>query len=250
MSETGANAATVDVAIRFPQVDPAGIVFYPRYFEMVLRYFPDIAFSQTPAGIKTQFLKPNRFGDRIELGFEAGRRDDDWFVSGKMEGAEYFSMTPISTGDPADLFQASKAAAFETKLSAIGEWCADGSGHMHLSRYFEYLNMAIEEWFEAALELPFAELHVDRKIGIPTVQFDTRVYSLPKVGDNVSIRLWPVKIGGRAMTFMSYFMCGDRCLVANEQVVVFVRMLDEGYESINIPDYIRSAFQSQLDDMS
>jgi hypothetical protein len=37
-----------------------------------------------------------------------------------------------------------------------------------------------------------------------------------------------------------------RCLVQNEQVVVFVRMLADGYQSIAIPDDIRSVLLEQL----
>ena len=246
MSEGGAGDENCNITIRFPQVDPAGIVFYPRYFEMVQRCFPDVAFSRFPGGIKTQFLKPNRFGDRITLSFNRGADGDDWSVTGSMEDSTCFTMTPIDAGDAATSFQSSEAAAFSSKESAVGEWCVDKHGRMHLSRYFEYLNMATEEWFEDVLEFPFTELHVGRRIGIPTVQFDTRVFSLPNVGDDVAIRIQPIKTGGRAMTFVSWLVSGDRCLVENLQVVVFVSMLDDGFESIDIPDYIRSAFQQQM----
>jgi len=48
------------------------------------------------------------------------------------------------------------------------------------------------------------------------------------------------------MTFRSWLVSDGECLVENEQVVVFVRMLPGGYESIEIPDYARSAFEKQL----
>ena len=246
MSGGGATDATCDVTIRFPQVDPAGIVFYPRYFEMVQRCFPDVPFSRIPVGVKTQFLKPNRFGDRMTLRFDRGTAGDDWSVTGSMQGSTCFSMTPIDAGDATASIQTSQAAAFVSKESAVGEWCVDQQGRMHLSRYFEYLNMAIEEWFEEVLDLPFAELHVGRRIGIPTVQFDTRVFCLPNTGDDIAIRIQAIRTGGRAMTFASWLVSGDRCLVESTQVVVFVSMQDDGFESIDIPDYIRSAFEQQM----
>ncbi|MDH3441201.1 MAG: acyl-CoA thioesterase [Gammaproteobacteria bacterium] len=246
MSEVRASDETCEIMIRFPQVDPAGIVFYPRYFEMVQRCFPDVPFSRFPVGVKTQFLKPNRFGDRMKLNFGRGAEGDDWSVTGSMEDSTCFSMTPLDAGDAVACYQSSEAAAFSSQDSTVGEWCVDNHGRMHLSRYFEYLNMAIEEWFEDVLDLPFAELHVGRRIGIPTVQFDTQVFSLPGVGDEVAIRIRPIRAGGRAMTFASWLVSGGRCLVENIQVVVFVSMLDEGFESIDIPDYIRSAFQQQM----
>jgi len=235
---TEAATAVREVVIRFPQVDPAGIVFYPRYFEMVFRYFPDSRLANPPVGIKTRFLKPNRFGDRVELVFVSG---DDWSVRGRMNGAEYFSMTPIDTGDAAP----PGTPAYRSATDTVGRWCTGDDGRMQLSRYFELLNMAIEEWFEQTLGSPFAEIHADRKVGIPTVQFETRVTALPMSGNSYSIWIKPEKIGSRSLTFTSWLVSGDRCLVENRQVVVFVRMLADGYVSMEIPPDIRAPLEAQ-----
>ena len=122
----------------------------------------------------------------------------------------------------------------------------DIHGRMSLSRYFECVNVAIEEWFELTLSMPFHSLHVGRGVGIPTVQFDTNLGSLPALGECYSVRLAPLTIGNRAMTFTSWLIRDDECLVENRQVVVFVRMLDDGYESIDIPADVRRAFGEQL----
>ena len=66
------------------------------------------------------------------------------------------------------------------------------------------------------------------------VQFDTHCRRLPSAGETVSTWIRPVKLGDRALTFMSWFVSGDECLVENRQVVVFVRMLEQGYESMPI----------------
>ena len=250
MSEAGASGddATHAVTIRFPQVDPAGIVFYPRYFEMVQRAFPTVPFTSLPCGVKTQFLRPNRFGDRIELRYERGESTADWSVTGNMAGDRYFSMTPLEAGDAEASYSVSTSARFATAETVVGDWCAGAAGQLQLSRYFELLNMAIEEWFESVLDLPFAELHVARRIGIPTVQFDTRIHSLPRLDDKIAIRIQVVNLGRRAMTFTSWLVGDDQCHVSNEQVIVFVRMLDDGFESIDIPDAIRAAFQQQMDE--
>jgi len=239
------STGTCLVTFRFPQVDPAGIGFYPRYFEMVSRCFPDAPFLVCPTAIKTQFLKPNRFGDQISISFE--RDSDEWSITGRMNGNDYFSMRPLQQGAAltADACQ-DLAATFKTCAERVGDWASNGNGRMHLSRYFEFLNTAIEEWFEDTLDTPFHELHVGRKIGIPTVQFNTRIRELPVSEDEVSIRIQPTKVGERSMTFKSWLVSGDQCYVENEQVIVFVRMLDDGYESMPIPDYIREKFLEQL----
>lgn len=243
VGKTDRTAAECEFTIRFPQVDPAGIVFYPRYFEMVYRSFPGLPFAAPPLAIRTRFLRPNRLGDHLDLRLEEG---DNWKVTGSMDGAEHFSMHSRALAPPTPRAHAAAADAFSTRPAAVSDWMADRSGHMSLSRYFECLNVAIEEWFEATLDTPFNALHVGRDIGIPTVQFDTNVRCLPAHGDEFSIRLSPLKLGTRAMTFRSWLICKDECHVENDQVVVFVRMLPNGYESIAIPDDISDRFQQQI----
>ena len=238
-----------EVTIRFPQVDPAGIVFYPRYFEMVLKCFPDLPVGRTPVGVKTQFLKPNRLGDRLSLHYES--QSDHWTVTGRMNGSDYFSMTSLNVDASLDAdAHPARASSFQTSEDVVGEWMANREGHMALSRYFETVNMAIEEWFEESLDMPFHELHVDRRVGIPTVQFVTRITSLPAAGESYSICIRPTKLGGRAMSFTSWLVSDDTCLVENEQVIVFVRMKHDGYESMEIPGFVREAFAAQVQELS
>jgi 4-hydroxybenzoyl-CoA thioesterase len=164
-----------------------------------------------------------------------------------MNNERHFSIQAFDTdGELAPDAHLPEMPAFKTRSRTVGAWTCGVDGRMSLSRYFESLNMAIEEWFEDTLDLPFHELHVGRRVGIPTVQFNTRVAALPEAGANASIWIRPVKVGGRAMTFCSWLVSEGRCLVENEQVVVFVRMLDEGYETMPIPDTIRESFESRL----
>jgi acyl-CoA thioesterase FadM len=248
MTSTGSEIAADlrRVTIRFPQCDPAGIVFYPRYFEMLLRQFPDSPLARTPLAVSTRFFRSNRLGDRIGLEFNDG---DDWSYVGSMDGEPCFSMTPMrDAGRLADDAHCPDDAAFRTTDEVLGDWALDRNGRLHLSRYFEFLNMAIEEWLADTLDLPFHELHVGRSVGIPTVRFDTTVRELPPGGATVSTWIRPTKLGTKSLTFTSWFVADERCVVENEQVIVFVEMQDEGFESIEIPDYIARAFSSQLGD--
>ncbi|NNE51683.1 MAG: acyl-CoA thioesterase [Sulfitobacter sp.] len=68
--------------VQFKHCDPAGIVFYPRYFEMIndcVEAFFDVAldvpFEELHRGggvptaeISVRFAKPSRHGDRLEIG--------------------------------------------------------------------------------------------------------------------------------------------------------------------------------------
>ena len=241
------QSADREVTIRFPQIDAAGIVFYPRYFEMALRHFPDCPLSSAPIAVTTEFIRPNRLGDVLELEYHYVS-NDDWSLTGRVEGRSCFRMTPKSDVKPlAENAHRPDRPAFNTGEEVLGDWALDRHGRLHLSRYFEFLNMAIEEWIEDTLDMPFHSLHVGRRVGIPTVQFDTVVTELPIGGASVSTWIRPEKLGERAMTFTSWFVADDKCVIENRQVVVFVEMQDEGYASIRIPGNIADAFAAQID---
>ncbi len=242
------NAQKIPVTIRFPHVDNAGIVFYPRYIELLHKHFPGLPIFDTPTAFSMEFRRPNRLGDKLDIvsDYEAGRRE--WSVTGRMRDDVYFSVGPLSP----DSLTATKVAPaggniFATSDITVGEWMSDRQGSMSLSRYFETLNVAVEKWFETTLDLPFYQLHVDRRVGIPTVRFRVNCQALPKAGDTVTMLVRPVRIGGRSMTFRSWLVRDDDCLVETEQVIVFVHMQENDYETIEIPKYVRDAFAAQLE---
>ncbi len=76
------------IAVEFNHCDPAGIVFYPRYFEMtnsvVENFFADVvgvSFAQMmqdrcgvpTARIEANFRAPSRLGDRLEFALRVVR---------------------------------------------------------------------------------------------------------------------------------------------------------------------------------
>lgn len=77
---------TTDVTIRFAHVDAAGIVFFPRYFEMLNQVVEEwferelgITFAELHAGakygvpavrIETDFMKPSRLGERLRFALD------------------------------------------------------------------------------------------------------------------------------------------------------------------------------------
>jgi len=82
-----AEAFIFDQKVLFKHCDPAGIVFYPRYFEMMndcVEAFFDKKLqwpfealhgdaSVPTADIHTRFVAPSRLGDRLQLGLTLTR---------------------------------------------------------------------------------------------------------------------------------------------------------------------------------
>ena len=97
--------------VRFGHTDPAGIVFYPRYFEMVSDVVEDwfenldLPFKDMHTGqkygvplvhIEADFKNPSRLGDTLDLYLvftKLGASSLDFEVAGSCEGEDRFKMS-------------------------------------------------------------------------------------------------------------------------------------------------------------
>lgn len=96
---------TREIQIEFNHCDPAGIVFYPRYFEMtnsvVENFFADVvgrSFAQMHRGaqngvptvkIDAEFVAPSRLGDKVLFSLDVlkvGRSSVTVRIAGEMAG--------------------------------------------------------------------------------------------------------------------------------------------------------------------
>lgn len=95
--------------------------------------------------------------------------------------------------------------------------------------------------------MSFRELHVDRCLGIPTVQLNTRCTELPRAGDAVSMHLQPESVGNSSVQFTSYLAKGSSVLLATRQVLVFVGFVDDKIAKVRIPEAVREKIATQID---
>lgn len=246
MGRSAVDPVTRAVTIRFAHVDAAGIVFYARYFELLARVFPESTLAAPPFSMRSEFLRPNRLGDRLEI--VCTRDGSNWCYSGKMDGIEHFRISSVPAGGPPLSPDAHRGQtmAMRTPPSRVGAWGSDASGHLSVSRYFELVSDTVEQWFEAALELPFHKLHTTTKMRVPTVRFTTRCRVLPASGDEIALFLRPARIGNKSLTIRHLLVRGDECLIDNEQVIVFVEANHNSYESIPIPEDLRRRIETQI----
>lgn len=247
------------VTIRFSHIDGASLVFYPRYFEILSELFEELPFAGTPFAMQTEFLKPNYLADEVRITFEEKesrlkplpqkppqQAGNGWRFVGRVNGAEHFSIRSMpETG----LLDASAhrpdRAAFQSDAMQIAPWTTDCTGYLQVSRFFELLNAAVEQWFPRTLGMSFHELHTVRGNGIPTVVMRTRCRELPHAGDEVNIRIRPTRIGSKSLTYTCWLVRAGECLLENEQTIVFVKKNGREFQTIPIPETVRDRLQDQ-----
>lgn len=239
--------ATRETMVRFSHVDAAGIVFYPRYFEMLAQSFPELAAPTAPFELEIEFLKPTPLGTRLALSVGTTDQAGSWRLSAVSGGEVRFTMKCMHLPGPAvDARQHEPAAtAFRSEPMPVAYWATGPDRRLHLSRYYEFINAAVEQWFETVLDSPFRQLQAERA-GIPTVLLATRCGALPALGEETRVWIRPTRVGGRSVRFDSFLVGANGCLMKTSQVIVFVSITDTGFRSVAMPEGMRARLLKQL----
>lgn len=235
------------ITIRFSHIDVAGVVFYARYFEILSELFADLPFAKAPFAMRTDFLKSNCLGDDLDIVYEDGGSSHDWSFTGRMNDTTHFSTRSLPEDESVLEATAHRPdrPAFQSDEMLLAPWTSDCTGHLQVSRFYELLNAAVEQWFPRMLGMTFRELHTERRWGTPSVVLRTRCRELPRVGEPVRIWIRPTKIGGKSLTYTCWLVRGDECLLENEQTIVFIEVGGPGFKAIPIPDGMRQRLEEQ-----
>lgn len=103
----------------------------------------------------------------------------------------------------------------------------DAAGIVFYPRYFEMLNTAVEEWFAARTGVSFADLHIARRRGVPTVALESRFVAPSKLGDVLEIEVVLKKLGRSSCDLEYRIISSGAERVSASAVLVFID-LDTG----------------------
>jgi acyl-CoA thioesterase FadM len=236
-----------EVTVRFSHVDAAAIVFYPRFIELCAQAFPEFVPPDMPCTLSMTFRKPIMLGDRLSLVLDGVSTGEHWRLSGRIDDDEHLSVVwrARPAGAVAPDAHRPDEQAFVSDVLPVQAWCVGASSRLQLSRYYEFVNTAIEQWFARDLGRPLRMLHEERE-GIPTVSMETDCAALPGLGDEVRLWIRPLRIGGRSLRFESWLVRDGTCLIKTTQVIVFVKLDTGGVRSVEVPRGIRSRLRQAL----
>jgi 4-hydroxybenzoyl-CoA thioesterase len=78
----------------------------------------------------------------------------------------------------------------------------DAAGIVFYPRYFEMLNAALEDYFAQEVGCSFAVMHLQRRIGVPTVKLEIDFSAVSRLGDILDFTLEPVRVGTSSAEFI------------------------------------------------
>jgi len=102
----------------------------------------------------------------------------------------------------------------------------DPAGIVFYPRYLEMLNGAVEDWFALELGMDFKTLHLERRIGVPTVKLDVQFLAPSELGDQLTISVEPRKIGRSSCGLDVVFSGSGRERLRAEVVLVCMDLKD------------------------
>lgn len=133
--------------------------------------------------------------------------------------------------------------AFETRTE-VRFAHVDAAGIVFYPRYFEMLNAAVEDWCAGPLGVDFRTLHVDRRIGVPTVKLDVEFVMPSMLGDHLTIALRPRDVG-RTSCRLDFAFSGDGRERLRGQAVLVCMDVD-AQKAVPWPDDIRARMTEGL----
>lgn len=102
----------------------------------------------------------------------------------------------------------------------------DAAGIVFYPRYFEMLNAAVEDWFAEGLGVDFRTMHLERGIGVPTVRLSVDFEAPSLLGEMLTVRLTPTRIGRTSCAYDALFTASglDRLRVSGTLVCMNLQM--------------------------
>lgn len=118
----------------------------------------------------------------------------------------------------------------------------DPAGYVFFPRYFEMLQAVVEEWFNQALKLDYAELVMGQRHGLPTAHTECDFKKPCRLGEPLEITLYLERIGRSSMRVQFVGRVnGEQRMEARSDLVVV--SLEDG-RPLPIDDDLRSRLES------
>lgn len=136
------------------------------------------------------------------------------------------------------------AFEFEKKIR-FGE--IDQAGIVYYPRFFNYYHLAMEDFFEKAVGVPYPEVIKTWKVGFPTVAVEADFSEPLQYGDVISILMTIPKVG-RSSVRWRYRVRRQDGKVCSEATLTTVCVDMDTFRSRQIPEDIRRVLLRHGDD--
>lgn len=135
------------------------------------------------------------------------------------------------------------SSVFETKR-LVRHGHTDPAGFAFYPRYYELIAETIEDFFAEVIGMRFGEMHIRRRIGLPTVHIETTFLAPSYCDDVLLFSLIVTKLGRSSATFEITASCDGERRLTSRQTIAQVKL--DGMQAVPFDDALRDQLGEYL----
>jgi 4-hydroxybenzoyl-CoA thioesterase len=121
----------------------------------------------------------------------------------------------------------------------------DPAGIVFFPQYLVMVNTLVEQWFDEALGVPYAQVIGARRTGLPTVRLEVDFTAITRHGERLTQRLVLRHLGRSSLRLHHEFLGADEPRLRATQVLVCTSL--DTHRPQAIPGDLRAAMQPYLE---
>ena len=126
-----------------------------------------------------------------------------------------------------------------TKEMRVPFSACDPAGIVFFAQYYVMFQNLVDDWVTEGLGIAYGDLLGPRRVGLPTVRFETDFKAISTMGDDITLGLEVEQLGNKSLTLQLMVIGPDGVRVAARQVIVCTNL--ETHQSMVFPPDLRHA---------
>ncbi|MCP4352861.1 MAG: acyl-CoA thioesterase [Desulfobacterales bacterium] len=123
----------------------------------------------------------------------------------------------------------------------------DHAGIVYYPRFLHYFHVALEDFFSSELEIDYATVLNEHRLGFPTVHLETDFRQPLRYGDHLDVEVRVLNVGSTSVTwgYTTYKRGESENVVVQGHNVTVCLNLDT-FKKTDIPGWLREKLMNQL----
>ena len=120
----------------------------------------------------------------------------------------------------------------------------DPAGILYFPHVFDFVNAAVEDWFETGLGMPFDAFHMEHGYGNPVVTTQCEFLRACRFGEQLTLELAPVRIGHSSIELRIAVKVGNEERMRLRHRTAMISM--DSFRPMEIPEALRARAMAYL----
>jgi 4-hydroxybenzoyl-CoA thioesterase len=129
-----------------------------------------------------------------------------------------------------------------TKEMRVPFSACDPAGIVFFAQYFVMFQNLVDDWITEGLGIAYGDLLGPRRVGLPTVRFETDFKAISTMGDLITLGLEVEQLGNKSLTLQLMVSGPNGLRVQARQVIVCTSL--ETHRSMSLPPDLRHAIET------